>query len=263
MNEDDIYFTIDFGVNYASKKYEEEEIKKLLEESYTSGVDAVVSISNSISESVRNIKLSKIFPRLYFTLGVHPHNAKNFKEKDLELIGNNLSNSKCFGIGEIGLDYNRLFSTKEEQINAFVKQLELAKTMNSNVYLHCREAFDDMIKIIKEVGHFKGVVHCFTGTLEQALEFTSLGFKIGITGWLLDQRRNSDLVRTVSSELITLDMLFVETDAPFMPIKPSKKSISSDTAYIVEEIARLKRMDQVDVGKHLYKNAVDMLKITN
>lgn len=128
------------------------------------------------------------------------------------------------------------------------------------MYLHCRDAFLELISIVKTIGHYKGIIHCFTGTLEQALEFTSLGFKLGITGWLLDKRRNADLVRAVSDARITIEMLLVETDAPFMPIKPKKVSTPIDTAHIVEEIAKLKHLDTVKCGQALYSNAINFLK---
>ena len=141
---------------------------------------------------------------------------------DLIFLKNNIINEKCFGIQEIGLDFNRNFSSKEDQIYAFTEQLNLAKELNTNVYLHCRDTFDEFISIIKQVDRYKGLVHCFTGNIKQALEITSLGFKLGIIGWLLDKKRNVDLVDVIENENITLDMLIVETDAPFMPIKSTK-----------------------------------------
>ncbi len=255
----DTYFTIDFGVNYSGHGYKDNDVIKIINDSYSIGVDKVVCISNEISEAINNIRLAQLIPQLHFTLGVHPHNAKKFTDNDLKFLESNVKLPKCFGIGEIGLDFNRNYSTKEEQINAFTKQLELAKKLDVKVYLHCRDAFGEFIQIIKSVGHYKGIVHCFTGTLEQALEFTTLGFKLGITGWLLDKRRNANLVRAVSDDRITIDMLLVETDAPFMAIKPKKSSFPSDTAIIVEEIARLKKMEVIYCGKELYKNAIEFL----
>lgn len=91
------------------------------------------------------------------------------------------------------------------------------------------------------------------------MELTGLGFKLGITGWIFDSRRNKDLVNVIKNKKITLDMLVVETDAPFMPIKPAKESVPSDTGYIVEEIARLKQIDIIECGKQIYSNSIQML----
>lgn len=86
-------------------------------------------------------------------------------------------------------------------------------------------------------------MHCFTGNIEQALEFTRLGFKLGITGWLLDKRRNADLIKVIENPDIKLEMLIVETDAPFMAIRPKKFSLPEDTAIIVKRIAELKEIN--------------------
>jgi len=256
----DTYYTIDFGCNYAdTKNYPSHKLTKILEESYELGVDKIVSISNCIKEAKINLLLAEEHTNLYFTLGVHPHHASEFVEKDLIFLENNIKNKKCFGIGECGLDYNRMFSPKDKQIFAFEQQIQLAKRCNAKLYLHCRDAFDDFIKIINENGYFNGLIHCFTGTIDQAIVFTTLGFKLGITGWLLDKRRNADLIKVVSDDRITLDMLIVETDAPYMAIKPARKSKPQDTAVIIEKIAELKGLDIVECGKAIYENSLKFL----
>ncbi len=260
MSNDETFYTIDFGVNYANpSRYPETKLSNLMEESYMAGVDKVVCISNSMKESKIILEMEKKYPNMYFTLGIHPHNAKQFQQSDIEFIEKNLSNPKCYGIGECGLDYNRMFSPKEKQLEVFGLQIDLAKKYNIPLYLHCRDAWDDFVGLLKEKNYSNGLVHCFTGNLTQALELVGMGFKLGITGWLLDSRRNKDLSNVIKSNLITLDMLVVETDAPFMPIKPAKESVPSDTGYIVEEIARLKKIDFIQCGKQIYSNSIRML----
>lgn len=256
----DTFNTIDFGVNFGNtKRYPETKLKNILDDSWKHGVDKVVSISNSIKEAKINIDLGTKHQMFYYTLGIHPHDSKNYCHGDIEFIEQNLSNPKCFGIGECGLDYNRMFSPKEIQLEVFGKQIELAKKHNANLYLHCRDAYDDFIQILREKNYFKGLVHCFTGNITQALELTGLGFKLGITGWIFDSRRNKDLVKVVRDPRITLDMLVVETDAPFMPIYPTKESVPIDTGSIVEEIARLKNIDFIECGKIIYANSQKLL----
>lgn len=257
----DSYYTIDFGCNYAdTKKYSKTKLKKILDESYELGVNKIVCISNCLKEAKINIALAAEYPNLHFTLGIHPHHALEFKEDDLIFLEEHITHKKCFGIGECGLDFNRMFSSKEEQIYAFVKQLELAKKCNAKLYLHCRDAYDDFIKIIKNNEYYNGLIHCFTGTIEQAIEFTSLGFKLGITGWLLDNRRNADLVNVVKDKRIKLDMLIVETDAPWMAIRPARESRPENTADIVERIAKLKNLDTIECGKIMYETALKFLE---
>ena len=260
MENIDTFYTVDFGVNFANQsRYPANKLDKIIKESYDVGVDKFVCISNSIKESKNVLEMEKKYPNLHFTLGIHPHNAKQFVESDIIFLESNLSNPKCFGIGECGLDYNRMFSPKQKQLEVFELQIDLARKYNLPLYLHCRDAWDDFICLLKKKNYFNGLVHCFTGNLEQAIQLTNLGFKLGITCWLLDSRRNQDLVKVIKSKKILLSMLVVETDAPFMPIYPSKESIPSDTGYIVEEIARLKNIDVIECGKQIYLNSIQML----
>jgi TatD DNase family protein len=260
MENTDTFYTIDFGVNFANQsRYPENKLDEIIKESYDAGVDKVVCISNNIKESKVILELEKKYPNLHFTLGIHPHNAKQFVEPDLKFIESNLSNPKCFGIGECGLDYNRMFSPKEKQLEVFGLQIDLAQKYNLPLYLHCRDAWDDFVGLLEQKNYLNGLVHCFTGNLAQAIKLTSMGFKLGITGWIFDSRRNQDLIKVIKSDKIKLSMLVVETDAPFMPIRPAKESVPSDTGYIVEEIARLKNIDVIECGKQIYLNSIQML----
>lgn len=258
---EDRYFTVDFGVNFANEsRYPDSKLDKLMQDSLDAGVDKVVCISNNIKEVKKNLLLEKKYVNLHFTVGIHPHNSKQFVESDIQFIESVLTNPKCFGIGECGLDYNRMYSPKKVQLYVFGLQIDIAKKFNLPLYLHCRDAWNDFIKILEEKNYFNGLVHCFTGNLKQAIYLTQKGCKLGITGWLFDSTRNSDLVKVIKSNKITLDMLVVETDAPFLIIdKKTKESVPTDTAYIVEEIARLKNIDVIDCGKQIYLNSIQML----
>lgn len=195
---------------------------------------------------------------IYYTAGCHPHGAKDMKVSDYDKIracfslpvsasavasvaqktvlgidtgANSKSSSQtahpddtfCVAVGEMGLDYNRMFSPKEVQIEVFRQQVRIAKEFDRPMYLHVRDAFDDFINIIREEEYSYGVVHCFTGNLAQAELLIKYGFKLGITGWLLDSRRNADLVQVVSSSTVPLECLMVETDAPYMSMAKVKK----------------------------------------
>jgi TatD DNase family protein len=356
----DIYYTVDFGVNYAKNNHEK--MKQTMDRAWDSGVGKIVCISNNIKETKMNMKHSLKysvykFPGIkdpvsggfqdpvdksggfqdpvdksggfqdpvdkfqditvnmfHYTAGIHPHNASQYKEGDLDIIRKALKDKRCFGIGECGLDYNRMFSKKEDQIKVFRKQVSLAKETNSKLYIHCRDsenssdvtknhdfsksnltivkdssnavkdssnavksnltiindikdsnAYDDLINILYEYNflkgnEFTGLIHVFYGSLERALEFISLGFKLGITGVIFDKRRNKDLVKVIKSNEIKLEDLIVETDAPYLG-QPGKKSEPSDTGYIVEEIARLKNMNAVQCGQEIYENSLKFLEI--
>ncbi len=256
------YYIIDFGVNFASdKRYPDSVLDKLMMDSWNDGVEKIVCISNSMKEAKRIITLKQKYEHMHYTLGVHPHSAKDFKQTDIDFIRSHKSDIKFFAIGECGLDYNRMFSPKDKQIYAFEEQIKLAKELNKKLYLHCRDAYDDFIQIIKKHKYYNGLIHCFTGNVAQALEFTKLGFKLGITGWIFDNRRNKDLIEVISHPRITVDMLVIETDAPFMSIRPKKESIPSDLWQVLEKIAELKKLDVNYVGEKIYDNSKKFLSI--
>ncbi len=247
----DYYYTIDIGVNFAGPKYAKENVSKIMKDSYASGVDKVISISNSLKEIPINKELSKIENNLYYTVGVHPHDAKTInKTSELQCLVKYFDDKKCIAVGECGLDYNRMFSTKEKQIEVFEYQIEIAKKHNKPLYMHCRDAFDDFIKILEKHKYYNGVVHCFTGNKVQAEKLVSLGFYLGITGWLLDKKRNKDLFEAIN--YIPLDKIMVETDAPWLSIDKSRQSHPIDTAIIVAEIAKIKKLDEIIVGSTIY-----------
>lgn len=242
---------IDIGVNFAHK-YSSDKILHLLEHFRRHNGHGVISISNSVKEMVINKKLSEkslhlsttapFFPvPIYYTAGCHPHGASGMNEAGFKKIiscvaensnfasnisGQNITRG-CVAIGEMGLDYNRMFSPKDVQITVFRRQIQLAKSYQMPMYLHVRDAFDDFVRIIREENYTHGVVHCFTGNLEQAEILVNMGFKLGITGWLLDTRRNADLIRVIESPTIPIESIMVETDAPFMNIFKYKKEFSS------------------------------------
>ena len=249
---EETFYTIDIGCNFATTKYTNKSLENIITKSYEYGVDKIISISNNLSEIPRNEELCTLFENLYMTAGVHPHNAKSIKNLiDLSILRKYATNPKVVAIGEIGLDYNRMFTLRKTQIEVFREQLLIAKELKKPIYLHCRDAFDDFIQVIKEVEYFYGVVHTFTGNKDQAKQLIDLGFYFGITGWLLDKRRNADLVEAV--KIIPIERIMVETDAPWLSIRKGDVSYPYDTGAIVEEIGRIKKMDYIKLGQIIYE----------
>jgi TatD DNase family protein len=162
----DQFYTIDIGCNFADKKrYSDKNLESILSSANECGVAAVVSISNSSREWNRNIELSTKHRNFLFTLGCHPHNAKDGL-KSLSSLENLVEKSeKCAAVGECGLDYDRMFSSKEQQIEMFECQIMIAKKLDLPLYIHCRDAFEDTLALLKKHGHYRGVIHCFSGDL--------------------------------------------------------------------------------------------------
>jgi len=257
---EDTFYTIDIGCNFATNKYNPNKISKIVTESYNSGVANIISISNSLKEVPKNKELSERFDNIYYTIGVHPHNAKMINDlKELSILEEYSNDKKVVAIGEIGLDYNRMFTPKEKQISVFREQIKIAKKLNKPIYLHCRDAFEDFIDILKSEEYYNGVIHTFTGNKQEAIILFNLGFYFGITGWLLDKRRNTDLVEAI--RIIPNERIMVETDAPYLSIDRKRESNPQDTGVIVEEIARIKNVEYVKMGKIIYENTKKFFNI--
>jgi TatD DNase family protein len=140
-------------------------------------------------------------------------------------------------VGECGLDYFRNFSPREAQLEAFRRQLDIARDTGLPVFLHQRDAHDDFVEILEsalpEIS--RAVAHCFTGEHESLREYLAMGLYIGITGWICDERRGQHLHDIV--EVIPDDRLLIETDAPYLlprTIRPKPKTRRNEPMYLPE-----------------------------
>ena len=156
------------------------------------------------------------YPEIYMTVGFHPDEVDNITDKDINDLEVLLkTNKKIVGIGEIGLDYYHNDMNKERQREYFIKQIELAEKYDLPVVIHSRESIQEIYDILKE-HKVKGVIHCFSGSLEMAKLFIDLGFYLGIGGVLTF--KNSKLKEVVSE--LSLDNLVLETDSPYLAPEP-------------------------------------------
>jgi len=155
---------------------------------------------------------------LFSTAGCHPHDAKSLHDKGLSVLRKLSQSPQVVAIGECGLDFNRDFSPRVKQIEAFKSQLELAVEAGKPVFLHERDAFDTQYQILKDyMPQLKGAIsHCFTGSREHLEQYIELGLHIGITGWVCDERRGLDLFNIV--KLIPDNRLMIETDGPYLTL---------------------------------------------
>ena len=192
------------------------------------------------------------------TLGIHPHDSRN---SSCNYITRNLYNGEnnCIAIGECGLDFNRMYSPKEQQIDIFKEQVQLAKKYNMPLILHERDAKEKFLEIIRKYNYTNGVVHCFTGDKETVKEYLDLGFYIGITGWICDERRNQELKEAVKE--IPLDKLLVETDSPYLLPKKygvKGKNKPENVRYVVKELSLILRIDEEELRKKVFENTTKL-----
>ena len=173
---------------------------------------------------------------------------------------------KPHSVGETGLDFFRNISTYEEQLFAFEEQIKISIKTGLPLFLHQRDAHEDFIKIISKYKNDipKAVVHCFTGTQSELDEYLEMGFYIGLTGWICDERRNVELRKSLIN--IPTDKLMIETDCPYLiprNLMDKPKNNRNEPSYlphIALEIAGLVEIDPVELAEITYKNSMNFFK---
>lgn len=183
-------------------------------------------------------KFVEKYDSLYASIGYHPEIANKIVDKDFEILENLINdNSKLIAIGEIGLDYYWNKDNKEKQREVFRKQLEIAERLNIPVFIHSRDSIGETYEILTEY-KVKGVIHCFSGSLEMARKFIDLGFLLGIGGVVTF--KNSKLYEVI--EEVPLESIVLETDSPYLSPEPNrgKTNESSNIPYIAQKIADIK-----------------------
>jgi TatD DNase family protein len=207
---------IDIGANLAHDSFDEDR-ENILRRAAEAVVITVIVTGSSDESNVRAAELAAENPgALYSTAGVHPHHASDYNDASDELIRRLATREAVVAIGECGLDYFRNFSPREAQLDAFGRQLQIARETGLPVFLHQRDAHDDFVEVLEpELPHLsRAVAHCFTGEGESLREYLAMGLYIGITGWICDERRGKHLHDIV--DVIPDDRLLIETDAPYL-----------------------------------------------
>lgn len=202
------------------------------------------------------------YKSLYACVGYHPEISNKIVDKDYEILEETIQkNPKIVAIGEIGLDYYWDKENKEKQREVFRKQLELAEKLHLPVVIHSRDAINETYEILKEFKGVKGVIHCFSGSLEMAKKFIDLGYYLGIGGVLTF--KNSKLGSVV--EQLPLTSLLLETDSPYLAPEPVRGTTneSKNIPYIAKKIADLKGISIEEVGTVTTKNAMQLFDLTN
>uniref|UniRef100_A0A1B6KGF1 Deoxyribonuclease TATDN1 n=1 Tax=Graphocephala atropunctata TaxID=36148 RepID=A0A1B6KGF1_9HEMI len=212
------YILIDTGTNLTNKKFGRD-LESVVKRATDAGVRKMVVSGNSMKSSREALRLAHIYPgTLYSTAGVHPHDAKSWTDDTLAELREVATCSECVAVGECGLDYNRDFSTPDVQQEVFELQVKLACELKKPLFLHERNAHQDLIKILKKYSDSLPpmVIHSFTGSLAQAQTYVQMGIYIGITGYLCKDNAEDGVQAMLEAGHIPLESILVESDSPFM-----------------------------------------------
>ena len=239
-----------------------EEVIATLERAHVAGVDRVIVVGTGLRSSVEALGLTELAGpvEIFATVGLHPHDAKDDLDPVADLARS--GHPRLVGIGECGLDYFYEHSPREAQRRAFSAQIALASELDLALVVHARDAFDDLFAILSSEGvPARTVIHCFTGTPEDAEGCLALGCDISISG--IVTFKNADLVRE-ATRLVPLDRLHVETDSPFLAPVPyrGKKNEPAFVSLVGQYVAELRGDDPLALREATSANSARLFNVT-
>jgi TatD DNase family protein len=231
-----------------------------------SGIEALLAIGNGDGPGTGTldcaVKLSQQYDWVYATAGIHPHEAALAKQADFDELEQLTRDPKVIALGEIGLDYYYDHSPRDVQQRVFVQQMEMARAAKLPIIIHNRpsdnseNAWDDLLRLIRE--HWAstglgGVLHCFTGSVENAKAVLDLGFMLSFAGMITYPKAQN--LRDAAA-MVPLDRMFIETDSPYLAPVPYRGK-RNEPAYVLEvarAIAALRGLSPEEIGLQTTRN---------
>lgn len=217
------------------------------------GVSLAVNVGADLTSSKNSIALAEQYDFIYAAVGVHPNEVGEMQDEDLATLADMAKHEKVVAIGEIGLDYHYDEPGRDVQKLWFEKQLRLAQTLNMPFIVHDRDAHQDTLELLKKVGYYNGVMHCFSGSCEMAKILLDLGFYISIAGQVTF--KNAPKVKEVA-KMVPADRLFIETDSPYLTPEPHRgeRNNSANVKFTCAKIAELKGISAEELAKVTLEN---------
>ncbi len=250
---------IDIGLNLAHDSFGSDR-DQVVERALEKGVGRMILTGSTVEVSLQAASLCLARPSaLFSTAGIHPHHASGFDATSIESLKELAGWKQTVALGECGLDYFRDFSPRPVQRECFAAQLELATTLELPVFLHQRDSHRDFLSIL---GSYRKklagvVVHCFTGGPSELEDYLQLDCHIGVTGWVCDERRGSQLRESVP--LVPLDRLMLETDAPYLIPRDlglaERRNEPCHLPHIARTVADLQGIPVGDLARSTTENA--------
>ncbi len=248
----------DSHAHYDDEKFETDR-QEVLDGLFSDKISGIINCGCDLKSSLMSVELAKEHEGIYAAVGVHPHEAENVNDSDFQKIISLLDNKKVVAIGEIGLDFHYDFSPRDIQIEMFERQVRLSKELDIPIIVHDREAHEETYKILRKYRP-KGVVHCFSGSVELAREAVKMGMYIGLGGAVTFK----NAIKPVEVAAFTpMDKILLETDAPYMsPVPMRGKRCTSDMIeYTALKIAEIKGLDYETVVNTACNNTKELFNI--
>lgn len=253
-----------------------DDVDNVIDRANKAGVKYIVNATCDVKSIKETLELVKKYENVYATLGIHPQAIFEYDDEIEELIYSNKNNQKVIGIGEIGLDYHDMETqiayikqdypqyeniteeeVKNKQKEVFIKQIELASKMNLPIVVHSRDATADTLEIIKSNINLlknKGLIHCFSGSVEVAKEYFKMGFYISVGGSITfkNARCIPDVIRECG-----IDNVMLETDCPYLSPEPYRGKINEpkNVVLVSDKIAEILDINYRQVEEKTTENA--------
>lgn len=249
----------DSHAHYDDEKFNEDR-DILLSSLPSKGISGIINCACDLKSSAFSAELSDKYDYIYFACGVHPHEAENVELSDIKnTISELINKDKCVAIGEIGLDYHYDFSPRDVQKQVFEYQLSLAKDFDLPVIVHDRESHEDTLNLLKKYKP-KGVLHCFSGSVEMAQEVIKLGMYIGLGGAVTFKNAKKPVA---VAAFVPENRLLLETDCPYMAPVPLRgtRCTSDMISYTAQTIAGVRGIETQDLVDRATANTKELFNI--
>lgn len=235
------------------------DLPAVLQRARAAGVERIVSIGTDVASSRRAQALAEAHPDIWFSPGIHPHDADN--PRDVDALRELAAHPRAVAVGETGLDTVKNYSSLPNQKELFVRHLEIAIEADKPVTIHCREAHAELYPILRAHAPLRGVIHCFSGNWADAERYLGLNFYLSIAGPVTYPSAR-ELRETV--QRIPLDRLLVETDCPFLPPQKfrGQRNEPSHVRHAAEEIAVVQGLSVEEVMAATSRNARNLFGMT-
>ena len=258
---------LDSHCHLTADRYDEDR-GDVIARAFAGGVDQLIAIGSGygLAGNAQAMALAASDERIFATVGVHPHEASEHDDESRTSLRQWLAAPKVIAVGECGLDYHYMNSPAEVQRSVFAEQVALARELDLPVSIHVRgdepNAYDELLDIWIGEGHgeVRGVLHCYTGTLEFALRALDHGFSVSFSGIVTFKK--SGALREVARGL-PLEHLLVETDAPFLAPQRhrGKRNEPAWVAEVGETLAELHGMEAPEVARITSANARELFRL--
>ncbi len=247
--------------HYDDNRYNEDR-DALLQALPQAGIDVVINIGANMASSKRSIQLAEQYGYMYAAVGVHPHDAKDMTAQDLTTLKDWCRHEKVVAVGEIGLDFYYNHSPKDTQQYWFEKQMELAGEVGLPIVIHSRDAAEKVYRLVEKSGLNRGVVHCYSGSAEMAMDYVNLGFHIGVGG-VVTFPNAKNLVKAV--ERVPASRILLETDCPYLAPVPHRgeRNSSQYLEIICHKIAQIKQVTKEEMAQITMQNGLELFRIEN